>query len=357
MGKNTLKQLGYSGQIKELIGEEIESAELARVSAEHKERYQIINEDGTLQAEITGNIRYAAQTRADFPAVGDWVKITRIDKDSAVILKVFPRYSFLERQAVGKQGEIQLIAANIDVAFIVQAVGHDFNLNRLERYLSICYAGKIEPVIVLTKIDLIEKEELEALQNQIKARNAKVPLFVVSNVTLDGLEQLREKMEPYETYCFIGSSGVGKSTLINCLLEDDMLETSQISDSTSKGRHTTTHRELIILPNESIVIDTPGMRELGITNQEGGLELTYDQIAELAENCRFNDCSHENEKGCAVLKAVEYGSLSEEMYNNYLKLKREQEHFSSTVHEKRQKGKEFGKMVKEVSRLRKNNKY
>lgn len=357
MEKLNLIQLGYSDKIKELIGEELEPVELARVSAEHKERYQIINEDGTLQAEITGNIRYAAQSRADFPAVGDWVKIARIDKDSAVILQVFPRFSMLARQAVGKQGEVQLIASNIDVAFIVQAVGHDFNLNRLERYLSICYAGKIEPVIVLTKIDLIEQDELGALQNQIKTRNAKIPLFLVSNVTHDGLEHLRENMESFKTFCFIGSSGVGKSTLINSLLEDDMLETNQISDSTSKGRHTTTHRELILLPNESIVIDTPGMRELGMTNQEGGLELTYDQIAELAENCRFSDCSHENEKGCAVIEAVEDGTLPEEMYNNFLKLKREQEHFTSTVHEKRKKGKEFGKMVKEVSRLRKNNKY
>ncbi|WP_167618254.1 ribosome small subunit-dependent GTPase A [Maribellus sediminis] len=357
MEKVNLAQLGYSDQIRNLIGVEFAPAELARVSAEHKERYQVISEDGNLQAEITGNIRYAAQSRTDFPAVGDWVKIARIDKDSAVILQIYPRYSFLERQAVGKQGEIQLIASNIDVAFIVQAVGHDFNLNRLERYLSICYAGKIEPMIVLTKTDLVKKEELENLQNQITARNAKVPLMLVSNITLEGFEQLREKMEPQLTYCFIGSSGVGKSTLINGLMEKDMLETKAISESTSKGRHTTTHRELLLLPNGSIVIDTPGMRELGITNQEGGLELTYDQIAELAENCRYSDCSHENEKGCAVIEAVEDGTLSEAIYGNYLKLKREQEHFSSTVYEKRLKGKEFGKMAREVVKARKKNKF
>ena len=357
MEKVNLAQLGYSDQIGSLIGEKIATNELARVSAEHKERYMVISEDGTLQAEITGNIRYAAQSRADFPAVGDWVKIARIDKDSAVILQIFPRYSFLERQAVGKYGEIQLIASNIDVAFIVQAVGHDFNLNRLERYLSICYSGKIEPMIVLTKTDLVKKEELENLQNQITARNAKVPLMLVSNITLEGFEQLRGKMEPHLTYCFIGSSGVGKSTLINSLLDKDLLETKEISNSTSKGRHTTTHRELLLLPNGSIVIDTPGMRELGMTNQEGGLEMTYDQIAELAENCRYSDCSHENEKGCAVIEAVEEGTLSEEMYSNYLKLKREQEHFSSTVYEKRQKGKEFGKMVKAFVKDRKKNKF
>lgn len=352
-----MKELGFSGKTTALIKSEYNPKELARVLAEHKERYIVQNSDGVFQAEITGNMRFAAETRADFPAVGDWVKIVKMDEQNAVILELIPRYSMLERQAVGKHGEAQLIAANIDYAFIVQAVGHDFNLNRLERYLSICYAGKIEPIIILTKIDLIDEKQLQELKSQIEKRLPKVPLLLLSNITMEGLDQLKKQMEAFKTYCFIGSSGVGKSSVINSLLENELLETRHISTSTQKGRHTTTHRELLVLPNQSIVIDTPGMRELGMTSQTEGIEKTYDNIGELAQNCRFADCSHQNEKGCAVREAVENGSLPEDVYENYLKLKREQEHFSSTVFEKRRKGKEFSKMAKKVVKNRKKNKF
>lgn len=352
-----MNKLGFSERTAALIKSECSPNELARVLAEHKERYIVQNSDGVFQAEITGNMRFAAETRADFPAVGDWVKIVKMDEQNAVILELIPRYSMLERQAVGKHGEAQLIAANIDYAFIVQAVGHDFNLNRLERYLSICYAGKIEPIIILTKIDLIDEKQLQELKSQIEKRLPKVPLLLLSNITMEGLDQLKKQMEAFKTYCFIGSSGVGKSSVINSLLENELLETRHISTSTQKGRHTTTHRELLVLPSESIVIDTPGMRELGMTSQTEGIEKTYDNIGELAQNCRFADCSHQNEKGCAVREAVENGSLPEDVYENYLKLMREQEHFSSTVFEKRRKGKEFSKMAKKVVKNRKKNKF
>lgn len=352
-----MNELGFSEKTAALIKSECSPNELARVLAEHKERYIVQNSAGVFQAEITGNMRFAAETRADFPAVGDWVKIVKMDEQNAVILELIPRYSMLERQAVGKHGEAQLIAANIDYAFIVQAVGHDFNLNRLERYLSICYAGKIEPITVLTKIDLIDEKQLQELKSQIEKRLPKVPLLLLSNITMEGFDGLKKQMEAFKTYCFIGSSGVGKSSVINCLLENELLETRHISESTQKGRHTTTHRELLVLPNQSIVIDTPGMRELGMTTHTEGIEKTYDNIGELAQNCRFADCSHQDEKGCAVTEAVKNGSLAEDVYENYLKLKREQEHFSSTVFEKRRKGKEFSKMAKEVVKNRKRNKF
>lgn len=352
-----MKNLGFSEKAVSLIGNQVSDNELARVLAEHKERYVVQNSEGIFQAEITGNMRFAAQSRADFPAVGDWVKIVTMDEQSAIIVEVLPRYSQLERQAVGKHAEVQLIATNIDFAFIVQAIGHDFNLNRLERYLSICYAGNIEPIIVLTKIDLIDDASIEAMKSQIEKRLPNVPLLLLSNITMRGFDLIKNKMEAYKTYCFIGSSGVGKSSVINRLMEQNILETKHISESTQKGRHTTTHRELLVLPNKSIVIDTPGMRELGLTSQSEGLEKTYDSIGVLAKNCRFSDCSHQNEKGCAVIEAVENGNLSEAVYENYLKLKREQEHFSSTVFEKRRKEKGFGKMIKGVVKDRKKNKF
>ncbi|MFV0592244.1 MAG: ribosome small subunit-dependent GTPase A [Draconibacterium sp.] len=347
---------GFSEKAARLIGT-VDPSELARVIIEHKERYIVQSETGVYQAEITGNIRFSARSRADFPAVGDWVRITPMDEQNAIILELFPRYSSLSRQAVGKQADIQIIAGNIDVAFIVQSVGHDFNINRLERYLTICYSGKIEPMILLTKTDLISETETGSLTEMIRKRLPNVKLVAISSENGTGYNLLRETMQPDVTYCFVGSSGVGKSTIINHLSNEHKLPTAAISTSTQKGKHTTTRRELFVLENGSIVIDTPGMRELGMTDESSGIDLTYDQITELSDSCRYSDCTHTSEKGCAVLKAVENGELSEKTYENYQKLKREQEHFSSTLHEKRQKGKEFGKMVKAVLKEHKKNKY
>lgn len=352
-----MKSLGFNDKVQKLISSEFGASELARVLVEHRERYIVQSAEGIFQAEITGNIRFAAGSRADFPAVGDWVHITKMDSTTAVILEVLPRYSVLSRQAVGKNADVQIIAANIDVAFIVQSVGHDFNLNRLERYMSICHSGKVEPAILLTKADLADKQELELLKSKITQRMPKVPLILISSESGLGYKELDAFMKSETSYCFVGSSGVGKSTVINRLLPEEKLKTAAISESTSKGRHTTSHRELFILNNGSIVIDTPGMRELGMTDESIGIGLTYDQISNLAESCRYSDCTHTNEKGCAVLDAVEKGDLDQELYENYLKLKREQEHFSSTVHEKRQKEKGFGKMVKTILKEHKKNKY
>lgn len=330
--------------------------ELARVITVHKERYIIQSGNSVLKAEITGNIRFTAQSAADFPTVGDWVRIMSMDDENAIILEVLPRFSKLERQAIGKHGDVQLIAANVDVAFIVQAVGHDFNPNRLERYLAVCYAGNIQPVLVLSKTDLVTESECKQLVEEVKKRIKNIKTIALSNETKQGLDLLKNELEAGKTYCFLGSSGVGKSTIINHLLNRKVLETQSISESTSKGRHTTSHRELFLLENESIVIDTPGMRELGVTDSADALEKTFDAISDLTSDCKFSDCSHTNETGCAVLAAVESGELSEDAYENYLKLKREQEHFSSTVYEKRQRDKEFGKMIKSVLKEKKSSK-
>lgn len=352
-----MKELGFTTKIAEQIGEKAHREELARVIAEHKERYKVQNIEGVFNAEITGNMRFSATSRSDLPAVGDWVRITKMDEQNAIILELVPRFSLLERKAVGKSGETQIIAANIDHAFIVMAAGHDFNLNRLERYLVICRAGKINPIVLLTKTDLVSAEEKEKLVASIGKRAPGVRVLAISNETQDGIAELQSSLKSYETYCLLGSSGVGKSTIINRLKRAERLKTGIISSSTGKGKHTTSHRELLVLPNKSIVIDTPGMRELGIISGNDGMDKTFDEIGTLAQNCRYSNCTHENEAGCAVLQAVDEGELSIEVYQNFMRLRREQQHFESTIHEKRQKGREFGKMVKEVSKFKKNNKF
>jgi len=352
-----MKYLGFTGRFSELIKhDDYAGYDLARVIVEHKERYTVQSDSGIYIAEITGNLRYTAKSRLDFPAVGDWVKITMMDAENAIILSIFPRFSMLERQAIGKFGEIQVIASNIDYAFIVQSVGHDYNLNRFERYLAICYSANIQPILILSKTDLINNEEIKLHLKEINDRIPGVLLLPYSIENEAGFKALNDTMEAYKTYCFIGSSGVGKSTIVNRLMGREVLRTEAISEHTNKGRHTTSHRELIILPNESIVIDTPGMREIGMTDNPEGIDRTYESIAELSKTCKFSDCTHIHEKGCSVLKALDEGEITENTYNNYQKLKREQIHFSSTVHEKRQKDKEFGKIIKAVLKEQSKNK-
>ncbi len=345
----TLENLGLNESALEFINlDDLQGLELGRVIVEHKERYIVQTVDGSYQAEITGSLRYSAESRADFPAVGDWVKISVLDEDSAIIIEVLPRFSSLERQAVGRSGDTQIIASNVDTAFIVQAVGHDFNLNRLERYLAISHSASITPVIVLSKIDLIPSDELEKLKTQIHNRIPNVPVLAISNETEAGYDELKDLLKRGQSYCVLGSSGVGKSSLTNNLLHNAKMEVSDISSSTSKGRHTTSHRELIILPEGGIIIDTPGMRELGIASEAGGIEQTFDQITELTRNCKFNDCTHTEEVGCAVLEALESGELDAASFENYHKLMREQAHFSSTIAERREKDKKMGKLYKRI---------
>ena len=353
-----LTELGYNEDLK-LYREEqnLQSYEIGRVVAEHRERYIVLTENGELEAEIIGHLRFSASERDGFPAVGDWVALSVYNEQDAIIHAIYPRQSILERQAVGKFGEKQIIATNIDYALIIQAVDRDFNLNRLERYLAISYAGDIEPVIILSKIDLVGQDELANIVNEVLKRIKDVQVIAISNISRDGLDVLIQLLQKGKTYCFLGSSGVGKSTLINNLAGKDLMRTNSISDSTKKGRHVTSHREMVILENGGILIDNPGMREIGLADASGGLETAFEQITELSSECKFSDCRHIHENGCAVVAAVENGDLERAAYDNYLKLEREKIHFQSSIAEKRKKDKEIGKMIKNYKKTRKQNEW
>lgn len=353
----TLQDLGYDTVLENYREEKkLGAFDVGRVISEHKERYIVATTEKEYEAEIVGNLRFTALQRSGFPAVGDWVAMSEYDEGKALIHAVFPRKTIVERQAVGKHGEKQIIATNIDFAFIVQAVDRDFNINRIERYLTICNASNVEPLILLNKIDLIDDSALAALLSEVKERVKQVPVFSISNETKNGIADLENKMLKGKTYCLLGSSGVGKSSLLNNLSDRQLMETGMISASTHKGRHVTSHRELVVLDNGAIIIDNPGMREVGIADSGSGLDQTFSRILEVSSNCKFKDCTHTSETGCAVLKAVENGEIDEQFYQNYLKMEREKEHFEMTVAEKRKKDKSFGKMVKKFKKIKESNK-
>jgi ribosome biogenesis GTPase / thiamine phosphate phosphatase len=353
----TYQDLGLNKSLENYRAEQnLDSFEIGRVISEHKERYVVKTPSNEFDSELIGNLRFTAESRYDFPAVGDWVAFSEYDEGKALIHAIYPRASILERKAVGKSGQVQIIASNIDYGLIVQAVDRDFNLNRLERYLTICNASRVKPVVVLSKIDLLEKPELETIIKQTIQRINEVPMLLVSNQAR-GYDQMKAFIKKGETYCLLGSSGVGKSTILNGLSGNLQMKTSEISSSVNKGKHTTTHRELFVLGDGGILIDNPGMREIGIADTGSGLEMTFESILEFAQNCRFKNCTHIHEEGCAVLEAVESGEIDEGSYANFQKMEKEKTHFEADAIERKKKDKDFGKMIKNVKKQRKNMKY
>ncbi len=345
-----LRDLGYTEALKERHFEELQSdaVEIARVISEHRERYVVVSENGEFSAEVTGTLRFSALERSDFPAVGDWVTITVYDDSHALIHKVLPRKSMLRRRAAGSSSQDQIIGTNIDYALIVQALDRDYNPNRLERYLILCRDARVMPIIVFSKCDLLDQKEVESLLKKVRSANTAVVVTAVTNQSADGYSTLSQHLEIYKTYCVLGSSGVGKSTLINHLGNKDWMQTAEISGSTHKGKHTTSHRQLIVLPNGSILIDNPGMREVGLSDTSSGLKSTFQDIEELAAKCKFNNCSHEHEAGCAILKALDNEQIDQQSYTNYLKMQREISHYQSSVAERRRKERKFGRMAKDL---------
>jgi len=351
-----IEDLGYNSELEKYRKDlNLTSFEVGRVIAAHKDRYDIKTKDNEYNSELIGNLRFNSDTIYNLPFVGDWVAISEYDENKALIHAVYPRQSILERKAAGSKSKTQVIATNIDFALIMQSVNRDFNINRIERYLIICNASKIEPIVVLSKIDLIEKYELENLLETINKRLKNISIIALSNKSQIGLDKIKSKLKKGKTYCLLGSSGVGKSTLINNLIGKEIMKTGEISEGIGRGKHVTTHRELIVTEN-GILIDNPGMREVGITNSSEGLETTFETIIELSNNCKFNDCTHTNEKGCAILKAIENNKIDYDSYSNFIKTERERDFFDSSVLERKKKDKDFGKMIKNFKKQRNKNK-
>lgn len=322
---------------------------VARIVLQEKGMYRIGTIMGEQNALVSGKLQFDAQSPSEYPAVGDYVTVSCAGPDTAVIHQVLPRKSLFVRKAAGTSKTEQVIAANIDTVFLCMSLNNDFNLRRLERYLAAAWESGAEPVAVLTKADLCA--DLPQKQREVEAIAMGVNILTTSAMESDGYRQIMPYITQGRTVAFVGSSGVGKSTLINRLLGEDRLTTGGLRKD-DKGHHTTTHRELLILSNGAMVIDTPGMRELGMWDAASGVEQTFGDIEELAARCRFRNCSHSGEPGCAVRAAIRSGDLDGGRWLSYQKLKNENSYAADSESYLAAKEKKF----KEVSKINKYNK-
>ncbi len=331
---------------KKYVQQQIPECGIARVTRVDRERYLVRHDLRELQAEPTGKLLYGLDSPQDRPCVGDWVQVQYYnDNTLAIIHDVLPRKTFLRRKSPGKNVDYQMIASNIDVAFLIQACDLDFNVRRMERYLVMTSEGGIRPVILLSKSDLATPDELQRRADDLHRAHIASAVIPFSSVTGQGMDAVQQHLEKGKTCCLLGSSGVGKTTLLNHLLGRDDFATAPVRESDGRGRHTTASRQLIVLQNGALLIDTPGMRELGMIATEGGIDETFSDIRDLGEECRFKDCTHTSETGCSILMALQSGILAEDRYASYMKLRKESEFHQMTYIERRKKDKQFGRMI------------
>ncbi len=324
---------------KEIKPVKVKDFQIARISGVYKNSYSVFNDSAEILAELTGNLMFNIDSPLDYPTVGDWVYAQFFNKNSlAIIHEIIPRKTMLKRKMAGKKVSYQLIAANVDIALIIQSLDNNFNLRRMERYISIAKEDNIKPIILLSKSDLLSKQDIKSKISAILSIMPNIKVIAFSNMDNKSVAQVTQLLETGKTYCLIGSSGVGKTTLINHILERDKFKTREVRKD-GKGKHTTTNRQLINLTNQATIIDTPGMRELGITDSQKGIGETFQEITELAKKCRFNNCTHTVEEGCAVLAALNEDILSNKRYENYIKMKKESAHYEMSYADRRKKEK------------------
>jgi ribosome biogenesis GTPase len=326
-----------------------------RVAVQHRGAYDVLTAEGELRCDVAGRLYDEAASPADLPAVGDWVAVAaRPEEGAGTVQAVLPRRTKFSRKTAWQASEEQVLAANVDVALIVTSLNEDLSLRRLERYLTLAWESSASPVLVLTKADLAD--DVPAAVAAVESVAFGAPVIAVSNVTGEGLDELRVHLRPGVTAALLGSSGVGKSTLVNKLVGEELLETREIRDD-GKGRHTTTRRELIQLPGGALVIDTPGMREVQLWIADDGLEEAFSDVTELFEHCRFSDCAHSSEPGCAVKEALADGTLTPERWESYLKLERELAHLDRRLDkraqaEERKRWKSLSSSAREAGRAK-----
>ncbi len=347
--------LGWNEDLEKEFAGYKDSCEVGRVAVEYKGLYKVYCENRETLAAISGKMIYSAAERDDYPAVGDWVVMDKSasDSDRAIIRGILRRKSKFSRKCAGNNVEEQIVAVNVDTLFICMSLNQNYNLRRLERFITMAWDSGAIPVVLLTKSDLCE--DVDEKLKETRSAAIGVDVHCISCIDDSAAETVKNYIKPGLTVAFLGSSGVGKSTIINRLLGEERFDTQSVSDMGDRGRHTTTNRELIVLPQGGIVIDTPGMREFHILDTEEGIGTAFGDIESFAENCRFSDCTHTTEPGCAVKEAIESGALSEDRYNNYLKLKKEAEFVERKTNKKAEL--EYKNFIKKRMSIVKKSKY
>jgi ribosome biogenesis GTPase len=348
-----LEELGVSPAIKHAISELNDlDLLLGRIVETRSQFYYVHTGEQIVTTQVSGKIKFDAESKSQMPVVGDWVAFHKQDDGEGIIRHILPRKGVVSRKIVGDVTDQQLVASNVDKVIVMSALDQEFNVSKVERFLTAIFESGATPVVVFNKADVVD--DIEAYKQEFKRLSDHVAYYVISAKKGIGIDPLLEEFEPNQTLCIVGSSGVGKSTLVNHLLGDEITAVGLVREGDDKGRHTTTHKEMYQLPNKAILIDTPGIRELQLWGDGEGLDESFDDIVSIAETCRFSDCRHENEPGCAVLAAVDAHELSEKRLENYRKQKKEIEalELKKTIHARRKSQKYLSKMRKQIKNRR-----